>query len=153
MTSLIWPVAISFPLKQVPPALYLTSTRTRPFDALFSLRTDWGVDAHPLGFLTGVAGGGNGMLYFWRPRRALAFRAVGLATNAPDVHPHLDGLRLAVAFFDGVVRVHEMAPPRLTSCLTPGSLLRAPLRVAKGRFERGHARNSRRRVGHIGQRN
>jgi hypothetical protein len=75
--------------------------------------TGWGVDVHPLGFLTGVAGGGNGMLYFWRPRQAMAFHALGLPTNARDVHLHRDGLRLAVAFFDGAVRIYDMSvPPR-----------------------------------------
>ena len=71
------------------------------------------MDVHPVGFLTGMAGGGNGMLYFWRPSRVMAFHALGLPTNARDVHLHPDGLRLAVAFFDGAVRVYEMvAPPR-----------------------------------------
>jgi hypothetical protein len=71
--------------------------------------TGWGVDVHPLGFIAGVAGGGNGMLYFWRPSQPLAVHALGLPTNARDVHFHPDGMRLALAFFDGVVRVYEMA--------------------------------------------
>jgi WD40 repeat protein len=74
--------------------------------------TAWGVDFHPGGFIAGVGGGSGGALWFWRPDNAQSFHTVALPTNARDLHLHPDGRRLAVAFFDGAVRVYDMAPAR-----------------------------------------
>lgn len=72
--------------------------------------TAWGVAFHPSGFLAGVGGGSGGAMWFWRPDQANSFHTVALPTNARDVDLHPDGRRLAVACFDGAVRVYDMAP-------------------------------------------
>jgi WD40 repeat protein len=72
--------------------------------------TAWGVGFHPAGFLAAAGGGSGGALWFWRPDQAESFFTLPLPTNARDLHFHPDGRRLAVAFFDGVVRIYDMAP-------------------------------------------
>lgn len=72
--------------------------------------TAWGVGCHPSGFIAGVGGGSGGALWFWRPDQAQSFHSVNLPNNARDLHLHPDGRRLAVAFFDGVVRIYDMGP-------------------------------------------
>jgi WD40 repeat protein len=71
--------------------------------------TAWGVGFHPTGFVAGAGGGSGGALWFWRPEQPLAFHTVALPNNARDLHLHPDGRRLAIAFFDGAVRIYEMA--------------------------------------------
>jgi len=75
--------------------------------------TGWGVQFHPNGFLVGAAGGSGGMLYFWRPTQDQSFHNITLPNNARDLHLHPDNRRLAIPFFDGAVRVYDLAPPVL----------------------------------------
>jgi WD40 repeat protein len=70
--------------------------------------TAWGVIVHPAGFLAGVGGGNGGMLWFWKPDAAADFFNLKLPNNARDLDLHPDGKRLAVAFFDGAVRVYSL---------------------------------------------
>jgi WD40 repeat protein len=70
--------------------------------------TAWGVDWHPSGFLAGTGGGNGGALWFWRPDQSPSFFSLNLPNNARDLHLHPDGRRLAIAFFDGVVRIYDM---------------------------------------------
>lgn len=71
--------------------------------------TAWGVAFHPNGFIAGAGGGSGGQLWFWRPEQANSFHMLALPNNARDLHLHPDGRRLAIPFFDGVVRIYEMA--------------------------------------------
>jgi WD40 repeat protein len=71
--------------------------------------TAWGVAFHPAGFIVGVAGGNGGLLSFWKPEQGPAFFALKLPNNARDLDLHPDGRRLAIAFFDGAVRLYDMA--------------------------------------------
>ena len=66
---------------------------------------------HPDGFLAGVGGGNGGALWFWKPDQAQAFYTLKLPANARDLDLHPDGRRLAVASFDGVLRIYDMAEP------------------------------------------
>ena len=70
----------------------------------------WGVVFHPAGFLAGAGGGNGGALWFWKPDQPQAFHTVKLPNNARDLDLHPDGTRLAVAFFDGLVRVYDLTP-------------------------------------------
>jgi len=72
--------------------------------------TAWGVGFHSSGFIAGVGGGNGGALWFWRPDQANSFHTLNLPNNARDLHLHPDGRRLAIAFFDGVVRIYDMMP-------------------------------------------
>jgi WD40 repeat protein len=72
--------------------------------------TAWGVGFHPSGFIAGVGGGNGGALWFWRPDQPQSFHTLNLPNNARDLHLHPDGRRLAIAFFDGVVRIYDMMP-------------------------------------------
>jgi WD40 repeat protein len=72
--------------------------------------TGWAVAFHKAGFVAGVGGGNGGELWFWKPEQALSFHTVKLPNNARDMDLHPDGRRLAVAFFDGVVRIYDMGP-------------------------------------------
>ncbi|HXG08333.1 MAG TPA: WD40 repeat domain-containing protein [Gemmataceae bacterium] len=71
--------------------------------------TVWGVVFHPSGFLAGAGAGAGGALWFWRPEEPLAFFTLKLPNNARDLDLHADGRRLAVPFFDGAVRLYDMA--------------------------------------------
>lgn len=68
----------------------------------------WGVILHPDGFLASVGGGNGGMLWFWKANDPKDFFSLKLPNNARDLALHPDGRRLAVAFFDGVVRTYNM---------------------------------------------
>jgi WD40 repeat protein len=70
--------------------------------------TAWGVDFHRDGFLVAAGGGSGGALWFWRPDQAQSFHTVTVPTNTRDLHLHPDGRRLAVACFDGAVRVYDL---------------------------------------------
>jgi WD40 repeat protein len=72
--------------------------------------TAWGVVLHPDGFIAGVGGGNGGVLWFWKPEQGQAFFTLKLPNNARDLDLHPDGRRLAVACFDGVVRIYAMTP-------------------------------------------
>ncbi len=70
--------------------------------------TAWGLAFHPSGFVVAAGGGNAGALWFWKPDQAQSFHTLKLPTNARDLDLHPDGTRLAVAFFDGAVRVYDM---------------------------------------------
>jgi WD40 repeat protein len=70
--------------------------------------TMWGVAFHPSGWVIGVGGGNGGMLWFWKPTDTPSAHAIKLPTNARDLSLHPDGKRVAIAFFDGAVRLYEM---------------------------------------------
>ena len=72
--------------------------------------TAWAVAFHKAGFVAGVGGGNGGELWFWKPEQALSFHTVKLPNNARDMDLHPDGRRLAVAYFDGMVRMYDMGP-------------------------------------------
>ena len=70
--------------------------------------TAWGLAFHPSGFLVAAGGGNAGAMWFWKPDQPQSFHTLKLPTNARDLDLHPDGTRLAVAFFDGAVRVYDM---------------------------------------------
>ena len=70
--------------------------------------TAWGVQFHPSGFIAGAGAGNGGALWFWRPDQAASFHTVALPNNARDLHLHPDGRRLAIPFFDNMVRIYDM---------------------------------------------
>jgi WD40 repeat protein len=72
--------------------------------------TGWGVHFHRTGYVVAVGGGNGGELWFWKPEQGLSFYTLKLPNNARDLDLHSDGKRLAVAFFDGVVRMYDMGP-------------------------------------------
>ena len=72
--------------------------------------TGWGVIFHPTGFVAAAAGGSGGGLWFWRTNQANSFYNLTLPSNARDLDLHPDGRRLAIPFFDSVVRIYDMAP-------------------------------------------
>lgn len=91
-----------------------TGNRTRVLRPQAAFQgTGWGVQFHPNGFVMGAAGGSGGMLYFWRPDQDQSFHTVTLPNNARDLHLHPDNRRLAIPFFDGAVRIYDLAPPTL----------------------------------------
>jgi WD40 repeat protein len=76
--------------------------------------TTWGLNFHPEGFLVGAAGGGSGgYLYFWRPDKDVEFHQLKLPDSSRDSDLHPNGLDVAVAHYDGHVRIYRMAekPP------------------------------------------
>lgn len=71
----------------------------------------WGVRFHPEGFIVGVGapqGGNKGKLWFWKPDNVKAFHTVTLSHCGRGVDLTPDNQRLAVAQFDGVVRVYQL---------------------------------------------
>jgi hypothetical protein len=74
--------------------------------------TAWGVAFHPKGFLLGVGGGNGGVLWAWKTDNALAFHTFALPNNARDLALHPDGRRLAIPFFDGVLRLYDLGPKK-----------------------------------------
>jgi WD40 repeat protein len=70
----------------------------------------WGVAFHSSGMIIGVGGGASGgAVWFWRPGFAQAFSSLKLPSQARDLDLHPDGVRLAVAHFDGAVRIIDMS--------------------------------------------
>jgi WD40 repeat protein len=69
--------------------------------------TAWGVVFQPAGYIAGVGGGNGGVLWFWKPDGPQDVFQLKLPTNARDLDVHPDGVRLAVAFHDGAVRVYD----------------------------------------------
>lgn len=70
----------------------------------------WGAAFHPQGFLAGAAGGSGGAMLFWKPGQAEAFHQLKLPNNARDLDLSPDGLHVATAHHDGVLRLYRMAP-------------------------------------------
>ena len=71
--------------------------------------TAWAVDFHPDGFLIGASGGGGGgFLLFWKEDQPQEFHQLKLPAVLRDMDLHRDGLRIAVAHFDGHLRIYEM---------------------------------------------
>jgi WD40 repeat protein len=71
----------------------------------------WGVRFHPEGFLVAVGapqGGASGVLWFWKPDEDKPFHTVKLSHcgRAVDLTP--DATKLAVAQFDGLLKVYQM---------------------------------------------
>src|SRR5262245_24238300 len=71
--------------------------------------TAWGVVFHPAGFVIGVGGGNGGELWFWSQDKGENVFTLKLPNNARDLSLHPDGRRLAVPFFDGAVRLYDLA--------------------------------------------
>jgi hypothetical protein len=69
--------------------------------------TAWGVDIHPSGLIAAAGGGSGGAMWFWRADQPASVHHLTVPANARDLHLHPDGRRLAVACFDGAVRVYE----------------------------------------------
>lgn len=74
--------------------------------------TLWGVAWHPDGFLVGAGGGNGGAIWFWKPDAPQAFHTLKLPNNARDLDLHPDGTKLAVPFYDGVLRIYDMTEPK-----------------------------------------
>jgi WD40 repeat protein len=70
--------------------------------------TAWGVGFHPAGYIVAAGGGSGGALWFWRPDQSASMHTVTLPNNARDLDLHPDRHRIAVPFFDSMVRVYEM---------------------------------------------
>jgi WD40 repeat protein len=73
--------------------------------------TGWGVIWHPAGFLAAAGGGSGGALWFWRPDQVNSFHTIALPSQARDLDMDVEERRLAVPFFDGAVRIYDLAPP------------------------------------------
>lgn len=70
--------------------------------------TAWSVDFHPDGFLVGLSSGGGAFLLFWKEDQPKEFHQFKLPQNARDADLHPDALRIAVAHYDGHLRLYEM---------------------------------------------
>jgi WD40 repeat protein len=71
--------------------------------------TAWGVVFHASGTILAAGAGAGGGLWFWRPDQQNTIHAMALPNNARDLDLHADGRRLAIPFFDGVVRIYEVS--------------------------------------------
>jgi WD40 repeat protein len=71
--------------------------------------TGWGVTFLPNGHVAAAAGGSGGALFFWHPAQSASYHTLSLPNNARDLSLHPDGRRLAIPFFDGNVRIYDMA--------------------------------------------
>jgi WD40 repeat protein len=70
----------------------------------------WGVAFHSSGLILGVGGGSSGgALWFWRPEQPQAVFSLKLPSQGRDLDLHPDGMRLAIAHFDGAVRLFDMS--------------------------------------------
>ncbi|MBA4015730.1 MAG: hypothetical protein C0483_00935 [Pirellula sp.] len=70
--------------------------------------TAWGTVWHPAGYWIGAAGGQGGILYFFRPGAEAEFFKFKLPDTARDLSLAPDGRSIAVAHFDGNLRVYRM---------------------------------------------
>ena len=71
----------------------------------------WGVRFHPQGFIVGVGApqsGSNGMLWFWKPDSPKAFHTIKLSHCGRGIDLTPDAAQLAVAQYDGLVRIYQM---------------------------------------------
>ncbi len=97
------------------PAVLVFDWKTGAFKALSHPKEDikgvsWGVRFHPEGFLISVVGGtSGGFLFFTRPDQESEFFKFALPTSARALDLHPDGIHLATAHHDGVVRISAMA--------------------------------------------
>jgi WD40 repeat protein len=71
--------------------------------------TAWGVTFLPNGHVAAAAGGSGGALFFWHPTQSASYHTLSLPNNARDLSLHADGRRLAIPFFDGALRIYDMA--------------------------------------------
>jgi WD40 repeat protein len=73
--------------------------------------TGWGIAWHPQGYWV-AAGGGNqgGFLYFFKPGTDAEFFKFKLPDTARDLTLSPDGKSVAVAHFDGNLRVYRLGP-------------------------------------------
>jgi WD40 repeat protein len=72
--------------------------------------TAWGSAFHIAGFVIGVGGGNGGALWFWDQQTGECVATIKLPNNSRDLSLHPDGIRLAIPFFDGAVRIYDMSP-------------------------------------------
>src|SRR5262245_53640970 len=82
------------------------------------IATAWGVRFHPDGYL--IASGGSrtgGFLWFWRADAETEFHSIPFTTRGPgfDLDLAADGTTLAVAHFEGAVRLYQMTSGKTTS--------------------------------------
>jgi WD40 repeat protein len=71
----------------------------------------WGVRFHPDGFLIAAAGGtSGGFLWFTKPDQETEFFKFTLPGTARDLDLHPDGIQIATAHHDGIVRISAMKP-------------------------------------------
>ena len=69
----------------------------------------WGVRFHPEGFVIAASGGtSGGFLWFTKPDQENEFFKLALPNTARDLDLHPDGIQLATAHHDGMVRVCAM---------------------------------------------
>lgn len=68
----------------------------------------WGVVWHPDGFLIGVGGMNAGKLFFWKPKQPKAFFEMSLPNVAYDLALHPSGHQIAVACYDGALRIYDL---------------------------------------------
>jgi WD40 repeat protein len=69
----------------------------------------WGVRFHPQGFAVVAAGGtSGGFLWFTRPDQENEFFKFNLPNSARDLDLHPDGIQLATAHHDGIIRISAM---------------------------------------------
>ncbi len=70
----------------------------------------WGVALHPEDFIIGISGGsGGGHLLFWKPDGEHEFHKLKLPDTARDLALSPNGLDLAIAHYDGHLRIARMA--------------------------------------------
>lgn len=75
----------------------------------------WRVCYHPDDFLLGVSGGSTGgVLLFWKASQEKEFHRFGLPSLARDLDLHPDGIQVATAHFDHVLRISRMAAKAAT---------------------------------------
>lgn len=69
----------------------------------------WRVAYHADGFLFGVSGGSSGgFLLFWKPDQDKEFHKFQLPGLARDLDVHADGIQIATAHYDRVLRISRM---------------------------------------------
>lgn len=75
------------------------------------LGVGWGLIFHPSAdFLAAVSGGMSArQLYFWKPDQERPFHVVDLPSAGRDLALHPDGLRLALAHHDGMIRLVDFS--------------------------------------------
>jgi WD40 repeat protein len=69
----------------------------------------WGVRFHPDGFVIAASGGtSGGFLWFTKPDQESEFFKFTLPNTARDLDLHTDGIHVATAHHDGIVRISAM---------------------------------------------
>jgi WD40 repeat protein len=69
----------------------------------------WGVRFHPDGFVIAASGGtSGGFLWFTKPDQENEFFKFALPNTARDLDLHPDGIQVATAHHDGIVRISAM---------------------------------------------